>query len=112
MSSRAALYQDQITGRAGEAYVVEGVKFDGYDGTLLDAKGPGYSNFVNKNGEFYPWFRGQDSLLNQAVRQIDAADGTPVNWHVAEPSAVDAIRSMFMREGIDGISVIHTPAVQ
>jgi len=48
MSERAAAYQTQITGRpANESYTVKGVKFDGYSaGMLLDAKGPGYAQWV------------------------------------------------------------------
>jgi RHS repeat-associated protein len=54
MSDRARDYQTQITGRTGEVYRVNGVKFDGYNSstkTLLDAKGPGYAKFV-ENGAF------------------------------------------------------------
>src|SRR6185312_3344365 len=56
-SKRARNYQQQISGRSGQAYDVNGVKFDGFDGNnLLDAKGPGYGNFLDKNGQFKPWF--------------------------------------------------------
>jgi len=39
MSGRAAAYQSQIAGRAGESYLVNGVKFDGFEaGTLLELR--------------------------------------------------------------------------
>jgi hypothetical protein len=34
----------------------------------------------------------------------------PIEWHVAEKKAADAIRLLFERDGIVGIKVIHTPA--
>src|SRR5262249_14977265 len=62
MSARARAYQTQVTGRTGEAYVVNGVRFDGVSGgTLLEAKGPGYATFV-RNGEFQDFFQGRQQL--------------------------------------------------
>lgn len=57
-------YQKQITGKEGQAFLHNGVKFDGVNnGTLIEAKGS-YNNFVNKKtGEFYDWFNGKDSLV-------------------------------------------------
>jgi hypothetical protein len=111
MSERAAAYQTQITGQSGQAYVVNGVKFDGISGnTLLDAKGPGYANFVD-NGEFQPWFSGQQSLINQARSQIGAAGGAPIQWHIAEGEALPALQNLFQQNGITGVQLIHTPAI-
>lgn len=63
MSARAAAYQAQISGRTGEAYVVNGVKFDGVDAAgLLDAKGPGYAIGV-KNGQFQSRYSGATNFL-------------------------------------------------
>jgi RHS repeat-associated protein len=111
MSARAASYQQFVTGAdPGQAYLVNGVKFDGFSGgTLLDAKGPGYATFVNSAGEFKPFFNGADSLLDQAGRQIEAAQGVPIQWHVAEPQAASAMRNLLQNAGHDGIDVIHTP---
>jgi RHS repeat-associated protein len=112
MSVRAAHYQSRITGRLPDVgYVANGVKFDGFDdvaGVLLDAKGPGYSTFV-RNGRFQPWYRGANQLVGQARRQVGAANGTPIRWHVAEQEAADAMRSLLQRNGIQGIDVVHTP---
>jgi hypothetical protein len=111
MLERARAYQQQITGRSGQAYFVDGVKFDGVaNGGLIDAKGPGYANFV-KNGRFRHWFNGADELVEQAQRQVRAANGTPIRWHVAEADAVTAIRNLFADSGITGIDIIHTPVV-
>jgi hypothetical protein len=65
MSARAAAYQMQITGHdVTQGYLVNGVKFDGFaNGVLTDAKGY-YAQFVS-NGEFVPWFSGQQSLVSQ-----------------------------------------------
>ncbi|MEI7298200.1 Tox-REase-5 domain-containing protein [Paraburkholderia tropica] len=111
MSAQAQAYQTQITGVTGQAYVVNGVKFDGVsnNGTLLDAKGPGYANFVGSNGQFQPWFNGQSSLISQAIRQLGAAQGQPIQWSVAEPSAATAIQNLFNANGITGISIINQP---
>ncbi len=112
MSDRAARYQSRITGRLPDVgYVANGVKFDGFDdvaGVLLDAKGPGYASFV-RNGRFQPWYRGGDELVDQARRQVGAANGSPIRWHVAEQEAADAMRSLLQRNGIQGINVVHTP---
>lgn len=111
MSSQAQAYQTQIAGVTGQAYVVNGVKFDGVtaNGTLLDAKGPGYASFVGSNGQFQPWFTGQFSLVSQAIRQVGAAQGQPIQWSVAEPSAAMAIQNLFNTNGIKGISVVYQP---
>ena len=106
MSPRARNYQEQITRSSGKAYVVEGAKFDGVgkDGALLDAKGPGYEQFVAKNGQFQPWF---ESLIDQAERQVVAANGRSIQWSVAEPAAARAIQTLLSEQGIKGISIIY-----
>ena len=112
MSARAAAYQAQITGQSGEAYVVNGVKFDGYSAAegLIDAKGPGYAWAV-EDGEFIAGYKGADSLVMQARRQLGAANGTPITWHVAEPQTATAIQNLFNSNNIRGISVVRTAPV-
>ena len=106
MSSRARRYQEQITGKSGQAYEFNDVKFDGYkDGRLIEAKGPGYKNFVDRSGNFYDWFRGADALVSQATRQIASANGRPIAWYVAEQKAATAIRSLLAENSISGITV-------
>lgn len=109
MSTRSAAYQEQITGQTGAAYKVNGVKFDGYaNGTLQEAKGPGYAKFV-KNGEFRGWFRGADALAEQAQRQVRAAGGTPITWSVAEEPVVTALNNLFSARDVSGINVVYVP---
>lgn len=108
MSERAAAYQSQITGHANESYLVNGVKFDGFEAcTLVEAKGPGYSTFVKAN-EFEGFFVGQSGLIDQARRQVAAANGTPITWHFAESTAADAMRALLNEEQVSGIKVVHT----
>ena len=108
MTARARAYQLQITGRSGQSFLVNGVKFDGATASaLLEAKGPGYSNFVS-NSVFRDWYRGADSLVSQALRQVKAADGVRIEWHVAENSAAVAIRNLLADNGITGITVIFS----
>ena len=111
MSERASQYQSQITGRPpGSVYRVNGVKFDGYqDGTLIDAKGPGYANFLKPNGTFQPWWSGSRGLVDQARSQIAAANGTPIKWYVAEPEAADAINALLRSNRCGSIEVIYMP---
>ncbi len=110
MSERARKYQAKITGRTdGSVYEIDGVRFDGYrDGVLLEAKGPGYANFV-KDGEFRDFFHGKETLVEQAERQIAAAAGTKIRWSVAEKSAADAMRRFLRENDVTGIDVVWTP---
>ncbi|WP_255424875.1 Tox-REase-5 domain-containing protein [Corallococcus sp. CA053C] len=123
MSTRARRYQEQITGHsADDAYWVGGmstqaggVKFDGFkDGVLLEAKGPGYTKFFD-GLETKEWFRhsGARGLIEQARRQLRNVHGTgfPIQWHVAEASAADAIRRLLDEAKVRGIDVVHTPAL-
>ena len=107
MSPRAAAYQAQITGRAGDAFVLNGVKFDGFaNGVLQEAKGPGYAAFI-KDGVFQPWFNGASDLVSQAQRQLGAAGGTRIRWYFAEESAANATRALFKARQIQGIDIVY-----
>jgi hypothetical protein len=123
MSKRAARYQEQITGHpASESYWVGGkdlksggVRLDGFEnGVLLEAKGPGYANKFDAALEPKRWFRdsGARQLIEQARRQLKAAPGVPIRWHVAEKKAADAIRKLLEDKNVRGIEVVHTPALQ
>jgi hypothetical protein len=111
MSSRARDYQERVTGASrNTVYEVNGVKFDGYQGgTLIDAKGPGYDRFLESNGAFKPWFSGANGLVNDANRQLAAANGVPIQWRVAEERTANAIRDLFAANGVNGIDVVYTP---
>jgi len=122
MSARARAYQEQISGHsADDAYWVGGVgrksggvKFDGFkDGVLLEAKGPGYANKFLDNLDPKRWFKnsGAKDLVDQAKRQLGAAEGTgiPIQWHIAEEKTAEAIRLLFKDERVVGIEVVYTP---
>nr|WP_279637114.1 Tox-REase-5 domain-containing protein [Corallococcus praedator] len=123
MSARSRRYQEQISGHsADEAYWVGGVgknsggvKFDGFvDGVLREAKGPGYAKFF-EGLEPKEWFKnsGAQGLIDQARRQAEKVRGMgiSVRWHVAEKSAVDAFRELFKRARVEGVEILHTPAL-
>src|SRR5262245_9074303 len=111
MSPLASQYQKQITGLARDkAYVVNGVKFDGYfNAVLLEAKGIGYAKLIRELGP-------KDlrdlaaKTLKQAKDQLKAANGVPIQWHFAEKEVADRVRELFAYHGIN-IEVIHTPMV-
>lgn len=110
MSDFSRAYQKQVTGVEGKAWVQNGVKFDGMkDGVLLDAKGK-YSQFINKNtGEFYDWFSGKQSLVDEATRQINASEGAKIQWHFAEEESLNVVQDLFIDEGITEIEFIFDP---
>jgi hypothetical protein len=108
MSARAAAYQAQITGApAGTAYLLNGVKFDGFaNGVLQEAKGAGYAWAVTEQGVFRAGFRGADALAAQAQRQLTAAGpGANIQWTFAEEAAANATRALFESRGITGIDI-------
>jgi len=109
MSVAAAEYQTSVTGQAANnSYLVNGVKFDGIlNGVLVDAKS-GMGNFVNKTtGEFQGWFKGARSLVDQAKRQIGAAEGTKIQWFFENKKVMQATQKLFKENGIKGIELIN-----
>jgi hypothetical protein len=115
MSESARTYQAQRTGAPkGYAYRVqsggEQVDFDGFDqGVLLEVKGPGYAQWLTQKLDFLPIFKGRLKLLEQARRQFEVANGTPVRWIVAEEKVAGALKKMFKGAGLDEIEVLHVP---
>ena len=109
MSARALQFQVSQGGRVGQAYVVNGVKFDGVIGrSLMEAKS-GYGQFVGKNGEFASWFansqKGGRALVAQATRQVAAAGDTKVVWRVDTTKAANAIRALLKQNEVKGVDV-------
>ena len=107
-SEQARKYSEQITGRSSDdAYYVNGVEFDGFNGrALLDAKGARYEFLLKEKNAH--WSTAGRELLLQAERQLGAAGNTPIEWHFAEEEAASAVRALFRKEGID-IRVLYTP---
>ncbi|XNR95039.1 restriction endonuclease fold toxin 5 domain-containing protein [Streptomyces sp. R-74717] len=114
-----ARYQEQISkvGRGKEYRVPldkltgKPVDFDGWDasrGTYLEAK------YGYKGKDYYNADTGTltskvaDRWADQARRQVDAARGKPVEWHLSDPDVAEAAREMFEDRGIP-VKVIHTP---
>ncbi len=110
MSDASREYQKFITGaEEGMVYKVDGVKFDGFkDGVLVEAKG-NYSNFIDKSGNFYEWFNGKESLLNQANRQLAAAGGIKIQWYFNDEVSMNAVKKLFFGNNIESIEFILKP---
>ncbi|MHC2432850.1 Tox-REase-5 domain-containing protein [Bradyrhizobium sp. USDA 4451] len=93
MSARAAAYQKQITGLdLGSAVVLNNDKFDGCrqsDGTMLEAKGPGYAQFIVASADaVQSWYQGGTSILEWTERQAETALAARIlEWHFAEKLA-------------------------
>lgn len=110
MQPRAEAYQVQVGGRAGQYYLVNGVKFDAVrDGKLVDAKGPGYERFI-KNGEFMQWWGGRQRLVDQANRQLNAVPGERITWIFAEEGAAKVTKKLFERSKITRVDIEVEPA--
>jgi hypothetical protein len=117
MPEASQRYHSQVTG-APEGWVYrvrtgpgpkDFVDFDGFKkGALQEAKGPGYRELLEKmDGK--GWFKGKAEMLEQARRQLDAAGGTPIQWHFAEKEVADAIRAVFTQRNLEAIEVLYTP---
>lgn len=114
MSDAAKSYQEFITGRKwNESFELNDVKFDGLkDGVLSDAKS-GMKNFVDAStGKFHQWFidspTGGKALMEQAQRQIAAAEGIPIEWHFEFDEVRNAVAHLFIENGI-GFVLKYTP---
>lgn len=116
MSERAGAYQAQVTGAPrGSSYRVkaggEEADFDGFkEGVLLEAKGPGYAQFIDEKMNPRPFFEGARKMLEQARRQFKVARGGPVRWIVAEEELAAVLRKLFKSARLK-IEVIQIPPV-
>ncbi|HEY9369795.1 Tox-REase-5 domain-containing protein [Streptomyces sp.] len=118
-SEMGVRYQEQISGvKRGKEYRVpldkltgKPVDFDGWDaktGTYLEAK-LGYRSFYDEvTGELDKSI--QKRWTKQAARQLDAARGKPVVWHLSDPDVAEAARKLFKQPGFEKVRVVHTPA--
>jgi hypothetical protein len=114
MSPAAAAYQSRVTGMApGTAYIQNGVRFDGVDvvtSTLLEAKS-GLGFMVNSStGTFKSWSRFPSQALEQARRQVAAADGASIEWRIQNTGVATATRNLFqsqLNRGIKGIRIVN-----
>ncbi len=124
-SERAMLYQEQISAlnnpqrplSRGEAVSLENpltgknVAFDDCresDGTMIEAKGPGFAQQMN-----YPYF--DKSIVpgweDQARTQVKAAGARNVAWFFAEPEAAAKAREIFGDDDqLQKIEIFYVPA--
>ncbi len=109
-SQKAIAYQEYVTGvKAGKAFNLNGVKFDGIKGNVLLEAKSSYDNFVSKTGEFYSWFKGQAPLLDQARRQLKAAEGAIIEWNFSSQKSLEATKKLFKANNIEGITLKYNP---
>jgi RHS repeat-associated protein len=111
MKAARLAYQVSQGGRAGYAFVVNGVKFDSFvrgklmffADKLIEAKS-GLASLVSKaSGEFRV---GGPKLLDQARRQIAAVAGkAKIEWRVDTKAAAEALKKLFKDAGITEIHV-------
>jgi hypothetical protein len=110
-SERSLAYQEQITGLPrGLEVMLNDVRFDGcreQDGTMLEAKGPGYANMMDGSGQWQTWFTSYRAIENQMENQSRAAGDRMVEWHFAEPEV--AIYFSKYAEHLENVIVIYTP---
>jgi len=86
-----------------QEYVVNGIAFDDYvDGVLIDHKDkmPGF--MFNEDGLLKPGIKGAQDWRSEAVRQVRAANGIPVEW-VVDSSQVKGFNALI--QDIPGIEV-------
>ncbi|MFF7374255.1 Tox-REase-5 domain-containing protein [Streptomyces massasporeus] len=108
-------YQEQVSKvKRGKEYAVKDprtgrdVDFDGWDSarqTYVEAKF-GYSNKVRADGTLEP--AQADKFVEQARRQLSAANGKPVEWNFSNKAVAEAAEEAFDEAGI-GVVVKYTP---
>jgi filamentous hemagglutinin len=88
------------------------VRFDGRreaDGTMLEAKGPGYASFLDGQGGWRDWFTRLERMQSQMEDQSDAAAERLVEWHFAEQPVADYFRGYAHDNKLFNIIVLYTP---
>lgn len=107
-------YEKQVTGAPRNVeYKVGNVKFDGYDsksGTLIDAKNYSEVNGLLKVNDPTALKIFRADAVRVAKRQMEAANGVPVEYHVSNEKAAEALRELFKAEKIE-IQVFYTPDI-
>ncbi|WP_338848544.1 DUF6861 domain-containing protein [Massilia sp. W12] len=109
LRAKGAEYQELVTGvERGVEYAVPyadvpsgKVLFDGYDPVrkvLIDAKD--WEKFPPLDAEF--WKKG---ILADAMKQIHAADGVPIEWHFSNTAAKSAVNRLFRENEVSGITL-------
>jgi hypothetical protein len=55
------------------------------------------------------WLNGPDKLLDEADRQLEAANGVPIQWRLSEESVVPVIQELLDNAGFGSIEVVYYP---
>jgi len=101
ISAEARTFQEYVTGtKSGSEFLRNGVHFDGVrmsqakETILLEAKyaGAGADSFYSKVDEL-PFAR--TDVLNEAYRQMSAAKGLRIEWHMSDKTAWQAVAKLF-----------------
>lgn len=94
--------------RAGQAYELNGVRFDGIDseGNLIEAKGLHYADLFEK-----PFAQSvKNKIIKQMVNQVVARAGKKIVWHVAGKDAVPVFQELVTQANAKGIiQIVLTP---
>ena len=77
------------------------------DGTMIEAKGPGYLDKLLSPYGF--WTNIEDEMVWQARRQLMAAGGRAVEWYFAEDVVAEYMRHVFKKEGLSSIVIKVVP---
>ncbi len=64
---------------------------------------------VMDEAKFKSWFNGADKLVDQANRQVKAADGAKIEWYFDDERVVEVIKQTFEERGVKGIDVYYKP---
>jgi hypothetical protein len=99
---RGVWYDGVTTTAQGTAVLID--YKDGYDG-FLNADGTGLADWVARN----PNIKFEDGLVNQAERQVNAANGASVEWRCSSERFTNYLNSLFTRSGIRNIEAVYTP---
>lgn len=95
-------YADLVTGASpGRSYVVaapdgKSVKFDGYDpstGTLVSMLSPANDSlWIDRDGKATMAYK--DYITNQAIGEISAAKGRPIQWACPKEGTVEIVKKI------------------
>lgn len=61
---------------------------------------------------FYDWFTGAQSLIDEANRQIAAADGVHIQWYFAEQETLNAVKLLFEGKVPDVIEFVFKALIK
>ncbi len=110
-------YQEQITEIDSDLEILlNGVSYDGCRNipggiVLLEAKGPGFSEKLEQDGDFIWWYKkGRLEVAIQMKKQSIAAGRHTVEWHAAEAPMAFYLQRLAEQLGCHNIDVKHTPA--